>query len=221
MTATLSPAPRAADPAAGRRPRLVLWTAVAGLVAAGGLHVLAAGDHIGAGDLAVGFFLVAAAAQLGTAALLGIAAVTGLRPNPVVLAATLAGTVALLGLYLVAHTTGVLDAFAVPHAAGAEHAAGHGGGTTHLPQVDPVTGVDLSAGMSQVTDGPVDMGGTVASDATEHSPGTTGTATVAAELLTVPAVTALLPAGWRRRATDALFAAGALAWALWITGVLR
>ncbi|WP_409332886.1 hypothetical protein [Trujillonella humicola] len=218
MTATL-PGVATASPgtAPARRRRLVLAAAVTGLVAAGCLHLVAAADHVGAGDLAVGFFLLAAAAQLGVAVLFAIAAVTGVRPAPALLAATLAGTVALLGLYVVAHTTGLLDAFAVPHGTG--H-AGHGGPSV-VPQIDPVTGTDLSAGMARTPDGPVDLGGAVPAATSEHSPGATGTAAVTAEVLTVLALTALLPATWRRVAVDGLFCLGVLAWALWFTGVLR
>jgi hypothetical protein len=36
----------------------------------------------------------------------------------------------------------------------------------------------------------------------------------------VLALTALLPRSWRGRALNALFALGALAWVLWLTGVL-
>jgi hypothetical protein len=216
---TLAPVvPAATSPESTGRPRLVLWAAVLGLAAAGAVHVVVAADHVDAGNLAVAFFLLAAAAQLGVAALFGIAAVTGLRPSPLLLTAALLGTVALLGLYLVAHTTGLLDSFAVPHSAAGDHAAGHG--TVVTPQVDPVTGTDLSAGLAQSPDGPVALAGAVAETGTHHSSGTTGTVTVGAELLTLFALVALVPVAWRRRTTNALFALGALAWGMWLTGVL-
>ena len=53
-----------------------------------------------------------------------------------------------------------------------------------------------------------------------HGPGALGTATVAAELLTLAALTALLAQTWRGRATNALLGVGVLTWGLWFTGVL-
>ena len=59
------------------------WQLVAalGLAAAGGLHVAAAVDHLSAGQLAVGFFLLTALAQAALAAWLVLGAWAGTRPG--------------------------------------------------------------------------------------------------------------------------------------------
>jgi hypothetical protein len=74
------------------------------------------------------------------------------------------------------------------------------------------------AGASIATDGPVAMGEHPAAGA--EAPDLLGTATVALELLAMAAMTALLPRAWRSRAVNGLLALGALAWVLWLTGVL-
>jgi hypothetical protein len=214
-----APEADAPDPGAGPRRALSrwLWAGTLGTAAAGGLHVAAGYEHLGAGDLAVGFFLVAALAQLGLAAWLAIHAVTGLRPDRRLLTLALTGTVALLGLYVVAHTTSLLDAFAVPHDAGADgHGSAHDA-SGHTPGIDPVTGVDYSTGVA-VRSGPVAMFGETAP--ARHAPGALGPWTAAAEVLTVAALAALQPATWRRHTVNALMAIGALVWVLWLTGVL-
>jgi hypothetical protein len=202
-------------PGTGSRRPFDRWLQVAALGAAvaGGLHVAAAVDHLEAGDLAVGFFLATALAQLGLASWLLLISATGLRPDPRLLGLALTGTVALVGLYVVAHTTGLLDAFAVHDGAGHAHA-----GSNHDPGIDPVTGVDYAEGIAVKPAGPVAMAGEA--PAARHAPGLLGSATVGAELLLVTALTALQPATWRRRTVNALAALGALAWVLWFTGVL-
>jgi hypothetical protein len=192
-----------------------LWAAVLTVATAGALHIAAAADHLEAGQLAVGFFLLTAFAQLGFAAWLVVSAWAGAAPSRQVVALALIGTVGLVVLYVVAHTTNLLDAFAVPHDAGTGH---HAVGTTTPSQVDPATGVDLSAGHAVQSGGEVALAAETA--AVRHAPGLLGTATVTAELLAVAALTALLPSSWRRRTTDALLALGGLAWALWFAGVL-
>jgi hypothetical protein len=187
-----------------------------GAAVAGGLHVAAAVDHLEAGDLAVAFFLATALAQLGLASWLLLMSATGLRPDLRLLGGlALVGTVALLGLYVVAHTTGLLDAFAVHDGAG--HGGAHGS-SGHDPGIDPVTGVDYSEGIADRPGGPVAMAGDAV--AASHAPGLLGSATVGAELLLITALTALQPAAWRQRTVNALATVGALAWVLWFTGVL-
>jgi hypothetical protein len=219
---TLTPAVVPAAPAdAGTAPSTALppwrWTAALAVATAGGLHVAAAADHVGMGQLVVGFFLLTALAQLGTAAWIVVSTWAGTRANPALVTLVLAGTVALIGLYVVAHTTGLLAAFGITEAAGAHsHAGTHGAET--MTRFDPVTGVDFTQGLSVDSGGAVAMDGNVSSAG--HAPGLLGTTTLAAELLAVAGLTALLPRTWRGRAVNALFALGGLAWLLWFTGVL-
>ena len=204
-----------------RTLRRWLSAAALGLATAGALHVAAAVDHLPAGELAVGFFLLTAAAQLGLAAWLVVRSCAGSPPDHRLVALSVLGTVALLGLYLVSYTTDLLDAFVVTDGAGAgghSSSSGHGGTEARITGVDPATGVDLSTGVAIRSEGPVAMAGEPVD--TGHGPGALGTATVAAELLTVTALTALLPHTWRGRATNALLGVGVLTWALWFTGVL-
>jgi hypothetical protein len=195
------------------------WQVVAalGLAAAGGLHVAAAVDHLSAGSLAVGFFLLTALAQAGLAAWLLLGAWAGTWPGRHLVAMALLGTAGLLSLYVVAHTTGLLDAFAVHDAAAAGHAHDVPGRKTVA--VDPVTGVRFADGMPLGSSGPVAMDGLPTSSG-GHGPDAVGTAVVTAELLAVAALAALLPASWRGRALNGLLVLGGSAWALWLTGVL-
>ncbi|MGY1639299.1 hypothetical protein ACI78V_21850 [Geodermatophilus sp. SYSU D00742] len=209
-----------AVPQEATHPRRVSrWqlVAAAGLAAAGGLHVAAAVDHLESGELAVGFFLLTALAQVGLAAWLVLSAWAGRRTSPELTAFTLLGTVGLLALYVVAHTTGLLDAFAVTHEAPGGHL--HDVPGREMLAIDPVTGVDFTDGMPVAVDGPVAMDGAPV-ESGGHGPEAVGTATVGAELLALTALTALLPATWRGRATNGLLALGGLAWVLWFTGVL-
>lgn len=205
-----------------RTLRRWLSAAALGLATAGALHVAAAVDHLPAGELAVGFFLLTAAAQVGLAAWLVVRRWAGSPPDPRLVALTLLGTVALLGLYLVSYTTDLLDAFTVTDGAGARghssSSAEHGRTAPTSSGIDPATGVDLSTGAVIPSGAPVALTGEPVDAG--HGPGALGTATVAAELLTVAALTALLPRTWRGRATNALLAVGVLTWGLWFTGVL-
>jgi hypothetical protein len=215
----MAPEGTSSAPATGTGPARVLsrwlWAGALGAAAAGVLHVAVAADHVGAGELAVGFFLLTAAAQLGLAAWLLLTSWTGATPDRRLVALALVGTVALVGLYVVSYTTGLLDAFAAP--AGS---AGHDthAGSVHTPGIDPITGVDYSTGIALPSDGPVAMAGEIAP--ARHAPGALGLATVAAEGLLIAVLTALQPAAWRRRTINGLLALGGLAWALWFTGVL-
>jgi len=192
-----------------------LWVGALGAATAGGLHIAVAAGHLESGELAVGFFLLTALAQLGLAAWLMLNSWTGTWPDRKLVTLALAGTVALTGLYVVAHTTSLLDAFAITD-------SGHSGGahaeTSHTPGIDPITGVDYSQGVATRGPGPVALAGEAVS--VQHSPGILGPATVAAEVLVIGALAALQPATWRRRTLNALLALGALAWGLWFTGVL-
>ncbi len=198
---TLLPRTEAAGDRAGPRPHWG-WIAAGGLAAAGGLHVAAAADHLDAGDVVAGFFLVVAAAQLGAGAWLAVGSVTRIGRPPRPVAAVLAATVGLVLLYLVVHTTDLLAGVV-----GADH---HGatGSATHGAAHDGSSGPA----------GPVALG--LAPAEAGSTPGLLGTVTVAVELVTVLALTALLPATHRRRAANSLLALGALAWVAWFTGVL-
>ena len=180
------------------------WTIAAGLgsSAAGALHVAAAVDHSAARDFVVGFFLLTAFAQLGIGAWLLLGTWLGRRPGTGPVALALTGTVVLVGLYLVAHTTDLFTGLLV-HADGSAH-GGHGGVT--------------SPGMAIPTEGPVALGGEL--HVAPEPPDLLGAATVAVEMLAVLALTALLPRTWRSRTVNALLALGGLAWAAWLTGIL-
>ena len=84
-------------------------------------------------------------------------------------------------------------------------------------------GTDLLAGLAAGPDGAAHGhgGGTAGAVAAGiEPPGLLGTVTVAAELLAVVAFTSLLPPRGRRLAGNLVFALGAAAWVLWLTGVL-
>lgn len=169
-------------------------TALLTLAIAGVLHVVAAVDHRGGSDLVVGFFLLVAGAQLATAAWLSVGAATGRRPAAWPVAIALTGTIVLVALYLVAHTTDLLADLTSPGAGTVGH--------DHDVRVE----------------GPVPLGQEPAS--TGELPGLLGSATVAVELVAMMALLGLLPPAFRRRATDGLLVLGACAWVLWWTGVL-
>jgi hypothetical protein len=212
-----------APQAAGAAPRQAvsrwLWAGALGALAAGGLHIAVAVDHLVAGELTVGFFLVTAFAQLGLASWLLLTGWTGSVPDRRLVTAAVAGTVALMALYVVAYTTGLLDGFLIEDASGTSGtSAGAHGGATHAPGIDPISGVDLSAGVSDRGSGAVAMAGELGT--ARAVPRALGSWTIAAETLTVAALAALQPAAWRRRTTNGLLVLGALAWALWLTGVI-
>lgn len=196
-----------------------LWAGALGAGAAGGLHIAVAVEHLDAGALSVASFLFTALAQFGLAAWLLMMSWTGHRPGRRLVTLALLATVALMVVYVVAYTTSLLDAFAISGGSGAGgHSAGGHGGATHSSGIDPATGVDLSTGVAIRSPGPVAMAGEVA--AARHDPGALGPWTVAAEALTVAALTALQPATWRRRTVNGLLVLGGGAWVLWFTGVL-
>jgi len=201
MTTYLPPrAEVSAEPAvgAGRRG----WVAAGSLAMAGPLHVAAAADHLAAGDVVVGFFLLVAFLQLGTGVSLAVRTVTrgGHPPWPV--AAALALTVGLLLLYLAAYTTDLLAGVVDLAHHGETTSAPHG--TAHVEAPEPA--------------GPVALG--LEPTQTSGTPGVLGTVTVGIELVSVLALAALLPAALRRRVTDALLVIGVLAWGVWFTGVV-
>lgn len=179
----------------GRPPAGPLVALVA-LVLAGVLHVAAAVEHRGTSELVVAFFLLVALAQLAAAAWLAVAAATRRPPRAWPAAAVLAGTVALVGLYLVAHTTDVLTGLTSPGAG-----AGLVGHDHDVPASGPVPLGHAPAGTGEL-------------------PGLLGSATVVSELVAMMALLGLLPPASRRRATDAILVLGASAWVLWWTGVL-
>jgi hypothetical protein len=169
---------------------------------AGGLHVAAAAQHVGAHDLVVGFFLVVALGQLGLGAWIVVSTWAGTPPDVRLVALALLGTVALVGLYLVGHTTDLLAGFQVHDAQD-----GHHGATAGVPQ-----------GHSEAA-GPVALG-LEPPPVSREPAGPLGTATVAVEMVTVLALTALLPGRWKSGAADALLVLGIATWALWLVGVL-
>jgi hypothetical protein len=177
------------------------WVAAAGVLGAGALHVAAAVEHRSAGDLVAGFFVVSAAAQLGLGAWLAFGTVHGRSPGNGVLAAALSGTVLLVCLYLVVHTTDLLAGVTGHEAGGAAgHATGHGAGAA----------VEVA--------GPVALGARAPAEA--EPPDLLGTGTVAVELLSVLGLAALLPRSWRVRMLDGVLVLGAVAWTAWLTGLL-
>jgi hypothetical protein len=203
MMATVALAPATAElpdsPSRGRR--IWRWVAASSAVAAGGLHIAAAAQHVGTHDLVVGFFLLVAFVQLGLGAWIVVSSWAGTQPDVRLVTLALMGTVALVGLYVVAHTTDLLAAFQVHDATG-----GHGG-TTGAPQ-----------GHATETVGPVALG---LEPVVAREPVTLlGTATVAVEMVTVLALTALLPGRWKSGAANALLLLGAATWVLWLVGVL-
>jgi hypothetical protein len=200
MTTFLPPRAKSpADPAVGTTRWG--WAAAGSVTVAGALHVAAAADHLDAGDVVVGFFLVVAFMQLAVGAWLAVSATTrvGFAPWPV--AAALSVTVALLLLYLAVHTTDLLAGIIGP-----DH---HGGATTgtHIGE----------HGRAAEPKGPVALG--LEPTQTGGAPGLLGTGTVAVELISVLALTALLPAVLRRHAANGLLGLGVLVWLAWVTGV--
>ncbi|MBJ7451623.1 MAG: hypothetical protein JHC71_06000 [Blastococcus sp.] len=162
----------------------------------------AAFDHVDAHAFVVGSFLLVAIAQLGLGAWIAVSASGGRRPDVRLLALALLGTVALVGLYVVTYTTDLLLPFQSHGDVGANHG---GGAVTHQ-------------GSSTETVGPVGLG--LEPVPTREPAGLLGAATVATEMVTVLALTALLPARQRGGVTNALLLVGALTWVLWLTGVL-
>ena len=120
-------------PASGRTTSLRLWSGVAALAAAGALHLAAAGDHTAAGGVVVGFFLVTALLQWVVAMQLTLSywrsAAAGppssARPAPVWVLLAIAGSAALIALYVVVHTTDLLAPLA------------EGGGQAHAGSPTP------------------------------------------------------------------------------------
>lgn len=183
-------------PSAAAAVRRWGWTAAGATATAGVLHVIAGLDHLGAGELVVAFFLVTGLGQLASAAWLSVSAATGERPAARPVAALLAVTTALLGLYLVAHGTDLL--------AGVTGAAN-----------DPSS---TDAHHQSTTNGPVALG--LTPTALREPPGLLGTATVTVEVLAVLAFTALLPTRARRLVGNVLAVLGGGAWLLWLAGAL-
>jgi hypothetical protein len=176
------------------------WVAAGSVAVAGALHVAAAADHLAAGDVVVGFFLLVALLQVGTGIWLAVGAVTRSGHPPWPVAAALALTVGLLVLYRVVHTTDLLAGVVPDHHHGGAASPTHG--AAHVEGAEP--------------EGPVALGLEPADAGT--SPGLLGTATVAVELVSVLALTALLPAVLRRHAANGLLVLGALIWVAWFTG---
>lgn len=190
MTTALAPA------AAGARTPVATpwrWTAAAATATAGGLHAVAAAEHVAeAPTLAAGFVLTALV-QLGTAGWLALGRRgSGWGTRGVLLA--LGATVVFLLVLLVAHTTPWLDAL---HGS-AEH-AGH------------------ATGHSSAT-GAVALGLTAPAEV--EPLGVLGTVTGLVEVVAVLGLAAMLPPRTRSRTTTALLLLGLAAWAAWLTGLL-
>jgi hypothetical protein len=200
VSALRTPASPAAAVSARTNVSALVWSAaVLSTLGAALLHVVAAVQHADHNELVSGFFVVVALAQLGGAALLVVTARGLVRERTAVLLVGIVTTTGLIALYLVAHGTDLLGGLAGHDAAGGHHG---GAATGHAIEVD----------------GPVSLGST--STATEED-GLLGAGTLAVQLVTVVALTALLPARLRGWVVNALCLLGALTWALWFAGVLR
>jgi hypothetical protein len=183
------------------------WAGAAALTVAGVGHLLSSTAHLGDGSLVLGFFLLTAFGQFGAAVWLAAGPLHRGAPDRRLLLLGIAGVVALVGLYLVAHLTGWLGTLA---GSTATPAAGH----LHTAPGDP-----FAAGHAIPTTGPVALAGTTT--AAPPQPVTLlGTVTVAAEVLAIGTVAALLPTRLRRRTVNGLLGLAALVWGLWLTGVL-
>jgi hypothetical protein len=203
MLSSLIPAsPQPKPRHSGSHGRIWYWAAASSSVAAGGLHLAAAADHAGAHDVVVGFFLLVALVHVGLGAWIAVSDWAGARPDVRLVALALLGTVGLVALYVVAHSTDLLAAYQSHDVGGAHH-----DGTTGAPQ-----------GHSTPTAGPIALG--LEPVATREPAGPLGTATVMVEMLTVLALTALLPGRWKDRAANTLLLLGGVTWALWLVGVL-
>ena len=195
--------PLAEAPAQPTRTRLAWpWLAVLASVAAGAVHIAAAVTHQASGPLHVVFFLLVGFGQLALASALavGLARVTdGERSSErslhVLLLLAILGTIGLLALYLVVHTTDLLTGLIGSHQHAAD-GAGHSAPPGAVAQIPPIAGLPT------------------------EPPDTLGTINVAVELLAITAYTAVLPRSWRPRVTNALLLFGVLAWLLWLTGGL-
>jgi hypothetical protein len=185
--------------APGSSGRLRRWLGLASLatLVAGGLHVVAAYQQVEHGELAVSFFLLAAAAQVGGGLVLGVHAVTGMRPGSRLVLAGLAATVGMIGLFIVAHGTGILLDYVGQQPGTGGHTSSHTG--------------PFAAGLATRNDTLADV---------RVGPDLLGMATVAAELAAVVGLTALLPRSWRGRALNGMLTLCGIAWVLWFTGVL-
>ena len=182
-------------PADRLRPALCAGALTA--VAAGGLHVIAAAQHVEHGGPVVGFFLLVAAAQVGGGLWLALHGWVRQWPDRRLVVAGLLATVALIGLFVLAHTTDLLLTYVT-------HKAGHSGHT-------------------EIHTGPFAAGVATRNDTlagVREAPGPVGLFTVALEVGTLMVLTALLPRLWRGRVVNGLLALGASAWVLWLTGVL-
>jgi hypothetical protein len=160
------------------------------LAAAGGLHVGAA-LALHEGTLATGFFWLSAGGQFGAAAWMAASLLTGRIQPAWWTALTLVGTVALIALYVIVHGTDLLASVAA----------------------HPVEAVDVHT----VHNGTAEEGHRLFGTDLH---GLLGAGTVAAEMITVLATAALLPARWRRIASNALLASAGLLWMLWLAGVI-
>jgi hypothetical protein len=208
-SAPTSPAvPQRSAARSARRARATAWrwTAAAAVGAAGVAHLITSAGHLDDGQLVIAFFLVTAFAQLGAAVWLAAGTLHRGRPAPRVVLLAIAGTVALIGVYLVAHLTTWLGDLAGTSAPVSVH--DHSGAAT-----DP-----FAAGHASSFDGSVPLAG---KEGPQPEPVTLlGTLTVAAEVVAIAALSALLPARWRSRVLNGLLGLGALVWVLWLTGVL-
>jgi hypothetical protein len=181
--------------AAGLRP--LLWAAGLTTIAAAALHVVAAAQHAAQREAVVGFFLLAAGAQMAGGLWLVVQAVLRSRPDPRLFLAGLVATTALVMLFVVVHTTDLV-LFDVPTP------AGHGG-------------------HESLSTGPFAGGAATRNDTLDpvrEAAGLLGMLTVALELVTITALTVLQPRRRRGQVLNALLALGALGWLAWLTGII-
>ena len=123
-------------------------------------------------------------------------------PSTAWVAGVIAGTVALVALYVVVHSSDLLVGLT-----GNPAPSGAAGTSIRPPSRPPGRDhrADSPSGSPRTAGQPVSLLGTI---------------TVAIELVAIAAFAALLPATWRRRTTNGLLLLSGLAWALWLTGVL-
>lgn len=197
MTAAAGPLEAPAPSRLPARATALLRFAAATLALAGAGHVAAAIDHRDAGRLVIGVFLASAVAQLCACAWLTRRAASPSTPDALVLGGLLAGTVALIVLYLLVHASDLVPAGLLGHS---------------TDEVGTAAGAHQDLAIAAHPVG--------AESAGVEAPGVLGSATVAAEVLATAALIAVLPARWRRPAGDIVLALGALAWLLWLLGIL-
>src|SRR3954454_2961912 len=115
--------------------RAWLWVSASLALATGGLHVVAAAQHVQPGGLVVGFFLLVTLAQVGGGLWLALHAVTRMQPDRRLVLAALAATVGLVALFVVASSPALSAGSRTPPAPHAGHTAPAGPFAAGLPTI--------------------------------------------------------------------------------------